>query len=442
MAFSLKQLFPRTLFGRSLMILVTPVLLIQIITAYVFFDRHWDKVTDRLAEAVAGEIAIIAVQVETRSDDIELMKQLSGYAVQNLNLLVSYIPDEDMDSLTAGKDMQPSIVVDTLAEYLEIRLRRPFKVFIDFENKWIEVFVSLEQGTLLVSLPQRRLFSSSSYIFLLWMIFSSVILLGIATMFMRNQIRPIRRLAIVAERFGKGQDAPKNFRAEGAREVRRATLAFLDMHRRIKRQMDQRTLMLAGVSHDLRTPLTRMKLQTEMLTPSPDVDDLKADIDDMERMINAYLEFVRGQGDEQPERVDLSGMINALVKRVEKTKVDIRGAVDEGVSLIARPIALERAVNNIIANARKYADTIWVSLKQDDDYVYLVIEDNGQGIEPENYEQVFKPFYRIEASRNQNTVGVGLGLPIAQDIVSAHGGTIKLDKSEHGGLFVQIRLPL
>lgn len=440
MGFRLKQLFPSSLFGRSLLILVTPVLLIQIITTYVFFDRHWDKMTERLADAVAGEIAVMASEIEQTPDDVDQIKKITSYAIQNLNFIISYQSGEH--ALENNEDHESSIVIDILSRSMEQKVRRPFVIYIDIEEKWLEVRVKLEAGLLSISLPQRRLFSSSAYIFLLWMIGSSIVLLAIAILFMRNQIRPIRRLAMVAERFGKGQDIPKNFKAEGAREVRRAANAFLDMRERLQRQIEQRMIMLAGVSHDLRTPLTRMKLQTAMLEKSPDVEALKQDIEDMERMIDAYLEFVRGQGSEQPESLNLSHIVDNAIARHKRTQQDIVADIEPDIMAMVRPVAFDRCIHNIFNNGRKYASRIWVSLESVDDYAVIHIDDNGEGIPEEQYDEVFKPFYRIESSRNPETGGVGLGLPISLDIMLAHGGTIDLSKSPHGGLRVTLKLPL
>lgn len=440
MNFSLKSFLPHTLFGRSLLILVMPVLLIQIITTFVFFDRHWDKMTNRLAFAVAGEIAIIADRIEqgAETDDI---KQMTNYAARNLDLLISYEEEATLPEKEEQVRLQSS-VARTLGKALSTQLRRPYHIDVDAREKWVEIGIQLENGVLRVSSPQRRLFSSSGYIFLLWMIGASLVLLAIAILFMRNQIRPIRRLAVVAERFGKGQDIPASFKPEGAREIRQAAQAFLDMHERIRRQISQRTAMLAGVSHDLRTPLTRMKLQTAMLGDSPDVEALKADIKDMERMIDAYLDFTRGEGGEQTERTDLADILERVASGIRRQGTDIDLVTEGDLSLSLRPVAFERCLNNIVSNARKFSDHIWVSATGNDGTMEITIDDNGPGIPPEQFEDVFKPFYRGEPSRNPETGGVGLGLPIAQDIVHSHGGEIWLEKSNRNGLRVVIQLPV
>ncbi len=447
--FPIKRMLPKTLFARSLLILVVPILLIQLITTTVFFDRHWNRMTSRLAFAVSGEIAMIAAQIEEDSSS-DNVKDISNYAASSLDLLIGFDKDAklDVDPVENEGAMWGSMVIKTLDNEIREHMDRPFLLDADFEEKWMEVTIQLENGVLSVSLPQRRLFSSSSYIFLIWMIGASVILLAIAILFMRNQIRPIRRLAIAAERFGKGRDVHA-YKLEGAAEVRQAGQAFLDMRKRIQRQITQRTEMLAGVSHDLRTPLTRMKLQLAMLGDSPDVDAMKNDLSEMERMIEGYLEFVRGEGGEQVSMIGLGDLLHKVVvssKRQGKdiTLVESVGAETEDINMMLRPMAFERCLTNLVNNAGKYAEHVWIGARriEDGSKVEITVDDNGPGIPEDKYEEVFKPFYRVDSSRNVATGGVGLGLPIAMDIVHSHGGKIWLEKSEQGGLLVVIRLPV
>ena len=438
----LKKIIPRTLFGRSLIILVTPVLLIQIIAAYVFFDRHWSKITERLAYAVAGEIAVISARVEMNPDP-DYVRDVSSAAAQYLGLLVSYKPGATIEEKDIGYKSR-SIVTRKLSTALEEQVRKPYQIIVDVDEKWLEIRIALDNGVLSVSSPQRRLFSSTGYIFLLWMIFSSIILLGIAILFMRNQIRPIRRLSIAAERIGKGRDIPSTFKPEGALEIRQASRAFIDMHDRIKRQLVQRTAMLAGVSHDLRTPLTRLKLQVSMMGNTPDTEAMKRDIDEMERMLNAYLDFVRGEGGEQASRIDLSETLGRITQTSKRSGVDVDLDIEGDVSLVVRPMAFERCLNNIVGNARKYAEKIFIhAVRSHPDHITITIDDNGPGIPDDQLGEVFKPFVRVEKSRNAATGGVGLGLSIVQDIVHSHGGEITLSRSPTlGGLRVTIVIPV
>lgn len=438
-----KTVLPKTLLGRSLLILITPVFLIQVISTYVFFDRHWYKMASRLSYAVAGEVVLIANLIEGNPDPAAA-ESLAALAGDRLDLIVSYRPDEKVE----GPSIRPegrwaNYIADSFTEELRQQTQNPFTVDVDFQEKWVEVRLQLKEGVLHVSLPQRRLFTSTTYIFLLWVYGSSAVLLLISVLFMRNQIRPIRKLAIAAERFGKGRDV-ENFKIEGAKEVRQAGQAFMDMRTRIQRQIQQRTTMLAGVSHDLRTPLTRMRLQLALLGDSPDIDALKGDIDEMEKMIEGYLNFVRGDGNEQPLVTDMIPLIEGVIVSAKRQGCDIAFAHDgqDGLSMTLRPLAMRRCLMNVIGNAAKYATKVWISVEKPEKRIVLItVEDNGPGIPEDQYEEVFKPFYRVDASRNVDTGGVGLGLPIAMDVVHAHGGTIWLERSKHGGLAVKIRLP-
>lgn len=439
----IKALLPRTLLGRSLLILVTPILIIQIVSAVVFLDNHWKKMLDRLAYAVAGEISMIARAIDDNMTP-EDIKRMKSYVSQNLGLLVSYEVGGNLDEkdFSGRHAIWESVVVNTLSRELESQLRRPFYIHADFREKWVEVNIQLEGGVLNVVLPERRLFSSSGYIFLIWMFTTSLVIFAVAVVFMRNQIRPIRRLAVAAEWFGRGRDVQK-FKLEGASEVRQAGQAFLDMRRRINRQMSQRAFMLAGISHDLRTPLTRMKLELEMMGQSDAVEALKGDVLQMQKMIDGYLDFVRGEGREQLVNVMLSKITDKMRGDFERQGCSVEWRVPDYIQIPLRPVAFERAMSNIISNACKYGDQVWVSADvTKDERAEIRIEDNGPGIPEDKYDEVFKPFYRMDGARSLDTGGVGLGLPIAMDIIHSHGGRIWLEKSAHGGLKVVIRIPL
>lgn len=441
----IKDLLPRTLFGRSLLILVTPIFLVQIITTFIFFDRHWQKMGDRLAYAVAGEISMIAADIELDDSDTNIL-ELQKSASRTLGMFVQYKRGEALDRVFDDNrkgfqnPSRENIIGQTLAKAFYQQLMRPFNITIDADEKWVEVATQLRGGVLQVTLPERRIFSSSGYVVLIWMVGSSIILLIIATIFMRNQIRPIRRLAVAAERFGKGRDVPF-FKVEGAREVRQAARAFIDMKERLQRQIQQRTTMLAGVSHDLRTPLTRMKLQLELMQ-GDDVADLKSDIADMERMIGAYLQFARGDGAEEPVRTNLKDLLEQAAKGMNREQERVFVDAQEDLTLLLRPVAFARCVGNLVSNALQYGKNAWISARRFGDTIEICVDDDGPGIPQSQHEEVFKPFYRGEASRNTKTGGVGLGLPIVQDIVFSHGGQIWLDRSPQGGLRVVIDLPV
>lgn len=440
----IKRFLPRSLLGRSLLILVTPMLLIQIVSTVVFLDNHWQKMLDRLAYAVAGEITVIARAIEDEASQDEL-KKIMGYVSQNLDLLISYEPSrllKDEDFSDEKFAIWESIVINTLSVHLDDQLRRPYYIYADFDEKWVEVTVQLEDGLLNVILPERRLFSSSGYIFLFWMFGTSLFLFFVAVLFMRNQIRPIRRLAIAAEWFGRGRDV-KRFKIEGASEVRQAGQAFLDMRRRIKRQISQRTIMLAGVSHDLRTPLTRIKLGLEMIDENDDVKALKDDVVQMQRMIDGYLDFIRGEEEEPLLHVSLIEFVNKLDTDFKRQGYNIKWDIPEYIQFSIREMAFERCLSNIITNATKYAENIWVrAFITDNERVQIEINDDGPGIDESLYDEVFKPFFRVDSSRSSGTGAVGLGLSIAMDVVHNHGGRIWLEKSEQGGLKVIIKLPI
>ena len=428
--------------GRSLLILVVPVILTQIIAAIIFFDNHWDKITARLAYGLAGEIAIAAVQIEEDYTP-EKVKNISGLMAQQLDLLISFEPETELIIPQEEYSFKDKLVIASLLRALNDQVRRPNYVMLDMEEKYVEIKIQLQNGVLTVLSPEKRLFSSSGYVFLLCLIGASIVLLVISILFMRNQIRPIRKLAIAAERFGKGRDVP-NFKLGGAREVRHAAEAFETMHRRIKRQIEQRTVMLAGVSHDLRTPLTRLKLQASMLEHE-DAAELRKDIEDMERMISAYLDFARGEQVENSESVNLNEFLKRAVKQHAYTgkEIEFVSDMDGPVIMQLQPLNLNRCIGNIISNACRYGDHVIVTLSTKNKRVHIIIEDNGPGIPESEYEEVFKPFVRLDFARSADTGGAGLGLSVAMDVVLAHGGKINLEKSEKlGGLKVLVSLPM
>lgn len=442
-SFLKRYIVPGSLLGRSLLILIIPILLIQIITIFVFFDRHWSKMTDRLAFGVAGEIRLMADAIERTPDNPERVELISGHAAKALQILISYNPDEvlkDPQTLQSSGLWQ-SLVAYTLADQLTANLGRPFRIDADVQEKWFEISVQLGKGVMHVSVPERRVYSASGYIFLIWMFSISMALMMLAILFMRGQIRPIRKLAMAAERFGRGQDSP-SFKPEGAHEVRQAAEAFIEMRKRIKRQIEQRTLMLAGVSHDLRTPLTRLKLELSMEGDRPSIREMKRDVEDMERMIAGYLDFVRGEGEEDAVRIDLIPLLRRSAETARRQGKPVDLTAPETLEMTLKPLAFQRALDNLIGNAVRYAPALWITAEQEEGSVLIRIEDNGPGIPEALYEEVFKPFTRVDASRNADTGGVGLGLPIAMDIVHGHGGKIRLEKSPHGGLAVLITLPV
>lgn len=436
----IKNILPQTLFGRALLIIVTPLILMQAISTFVFFDRHWDTMTRRLAHTLAGDIAFIVDSLTPLPKQLDL-NQIFLKADDILHIRLTYSPEE---ILVKKKPFQQwDRVRKSLRDALEERVRRPFSIDTIKKERRIEIKVQLPQGLLNVNVHEKRLYSSTPYIFLMWMIGSSLVLFAIAIIFMRNQIRPIRRLAIAARSFGMGRGSSE-IKPSGAKEVRQATQAFRQMRERISRQFAQRTEMLAGVSHDLRTPLTRMKLQIEMLERTPETRELQDDIHEMEKMIDGYLTFARGEGSESLSKINLASLIEEIIstERRDGSLINFVNKSKTIKSVTLRPQAIKRAITNLIINSKKYAETVKVEFEYNSEHAIITIDDNGPGIKPEHRDDVFKAFFRLDPSRNTDTGGTGLGLTIAKDIIQSHGGDLLLSEASLGGLRATITLPL
>ena len=436
----IKNILPQTLFGRALLIIVTPLILMQAISTFVFFDRHWDTMTRRLAHTLAGDIAFIVDSLTPLPKQLDL-NQIFLKADDILHIRLTYSPEE---ILVKKKPFQQwDRVRKSLRDALKERVRRPFSIDTIKKERRIEIKVQLPQGLLNVNVHEKRLYSSTPYIFLMWMIGSSLVLFAIAIIFMRNQIRPIRRLAIAARSFGMGRGSSE-IKPSGAKEVRQATQAFRQMRERISRQFAQRTEMLAGVSHDLRTPLTRMKLQIEMLERTPETRELQDDIQEMERMIDGYLTFARGEGSESLSKINLASLIEEIIstERRDGSLINFVNKSKTIKSVTLRPQAIKRAITNLIINSKKYAEIVKVEFEYNSEHAIITIDDNGPGIKPEHRDDVFKAFFRLDPSRNTDTGGTGLGLTIAKDIIQSHGGDLLLSEASLGGLRATITLPL
>jgi len=435
---------PRTLMARASLIIVVPLILVQVISTYIFYDNHWDTMSRRMAASLAGDVSAVVNFIKDYPGD-ENLAWARENAKRTLDMDLSYERGGTMTSSAVASEQDVS--GDLLEEALWEALKRPFVVdFATFRvEKRISIHVQLEEGVLHVLAPRRRLFSSTTYVFVIWMVGSSMLLFGVATVFLRNQVKSVRRLSRAVDEFGKGRDVP-DFPAEGAFEVRQAARAFNIMRGRIKRQITQRTDMLAGVSHDLRTPLTRMKLQLEMLGRDISPDDiaaLKDDAAEMERMLDAYLAFARGEGAEESVPTDVGDMVEDIVGRFRRDGASITLTLNPLPGTIPlRPVAFERCLNNLIGNAVRYGKTVHVTTTSDAQTLHIHVDDDGPGIPEENREDVFRPFTRIEASHNPKTGGVGFGLTIARDIVRSMGGEIVLSDSPKGGLRASIRIPL
>ncbi|MEE2998382.1 MAG: ATP-binding protein [Pseudomonadota bacterium] len=435
----IKHFLPKSLLGRSILIIVTPLILLQLVSAFVFYESHWQKVSLHLARAVVGDIAAV-VDLLAQNNTPEGRVAVLDLASTHFGLEARILNGEVLvngDNTNNSTDFKGSVLLKLIKQ----AIKKPLKIDNNKIDKHVVIFIQLSGGVLEVVLNRKRIFSSTTYVFVLWMVGTAMILFGVATAFMRNQVRPIRRLAVAADDFGKGRDNPL-FKPEGASEVRQAASAFISMRDRIQRQINQRTDMLSGVSHDLRTPLTRMKLELEMKFDQEAIHDLKNDITEMERMLEAYLAFARGEGDETQNLADPSAILRDIVSSARRNGAAIDLHTEDKIQVLLRPHAFKRSIANLIENAIRYAEHVTVRIGQRRHSIEIIIDDDGPGIPEELREDAFKPFYRLENSRNPETGGVGLGLSIARDIIRGHGGEIFLGNSPTGGLRVQLTLPL
>jgi two-component system osmolarity sensor histidine kinase EnvZ len=434
---TVKQLLPRSLLGRSLMIIVTPLVLLQLVSAFIFYETHWDKISLRLARGVAGDIGAV-MSLLRQFPDPEHRGWIFALAADHMELAVAL----QEKAILPNEPVRPQGVTErALIDALREQVTRPFLLDTESLDRFYVVSIQLPTGVLEVIVPRKRLFSSTVYVFVLWMVGTSLILFGVATIFMRNQVKPIRRLAIAAENFGKGREVVR-VKPEGATEVRQATAAFLAMRERILRQISQRTDMLSGVSHDLRTPLTRMKLQLAMSGDTEGIKDLRTDVAEMEHMLESYLAFARGEGTEQPRLANLTDLLTEITEQARRNGALVDFHCEGTFTMPFRPNALKRAIANLIDNALRYAKHVWIRAGRRADTIEILIDDDGPGIPADKRDDVFKPFFRLDSSRNPETGGSGLGLAIALDIVRGHGGDIELADAPTGGLRARVRLPI
>ncbi|WP_245416785.1 ATP-binding protein [Undibacter mobilis] len=434
----LNSVMPKGLFARALLIIILPMVILQSVIAFVFMERHWNVVTQRLSAGVVSDIAALAEIYKTYPQDAD-QTQLRRIAQQRLGLVVDFLPISEMPPPRPKPFF--SLVDQALSEELRKQIARPFWIDTVGKSSQVEIRVQLDNTVMRVFARRNAAYVSNSEIFLIWMVGTSVVLLGVAIAFLRNQIKPILKLADAAESFGKGRDVP-NFRPRGAREVRRAANAFIEMKARVERTMEQRTAMLAGVSHDLRTILTRFKLELALLDDSPEIDAMKKDVDEMARMLEAYLAFARGDLGEVAAPTDMAGFLDELKDDAERnghrTTVVFHGAP----VVTVRPAAFKRCLGNLVSNAARYANAIAITGHRDHRYLTVTVDDDGPGIPADQREEVFKPFLRLDDARNQDEGGTGLGLAIARDIARSHGGDITLADSPLGGLRAIVKVPV
>ena len=434
----LKAIMPKGLYARSLLIIIAPMVILQSVVAFVFMERHWNLVTQNLSAAVVRDIAALIEIAKTQPKDPEqtLVKKI---AQEKLGLVVDFLPISDMPP--PGPKPFFSLLDQALSLELRRQIGRPFWTDTVGRSALVEIRIQLDNSVMRILARRSAAYASNSEIFLLWMVGTSLVLLTVAILFLRNQIRPILRLADAAESFGKGRDAP-NFRPRGAREVRRAAQAFLEMKQRIERAIEQRTAMLAGVSHDLRTVLTRFKLELALLGDSPEAELLKKDVDEMGRMLEAYLAFARGDAGEPSAPTDMAEFLDELKVDAERNGHQTRVIFHGPPIVTVKPAAFKRCLGNLVSNASRYAASIAITGHRDHRWLTVTVDDDGPGIPAPMREEVFKPFLRLDDARNQDEGGTGLGLAIARDIARSHGGEITLSDSPLGGLRAAVRVPV
>ena len=434
----IKRQMPKTLFGRSLLIIVLPVAIMQIAVTYVFFDAHWETVTSRLSEGLAGDVAWA---VESYQDDPSAASfaKISKRAEDSMGLSVALQPGRTLPDRTHHALFAP--IDQSMQQALSGRLDQPFWFDTVRYPAYVDIRVAVHGGVMRILAPRDRAFATQGHIFVLWMTVATVLLTAIAILFIRNQVKAIERLANAAEAFGRGGDVP-SFKPQGAREVRRAASAFLDMRGRIQRHIDQRTTLLASVSHDLRTPLTRLKLALALNEPSQRNEAMKADLAEMEHMIDEYLAFARGEGGEAAETIHLRALLEQVSEGALRAGAQVAVQADPELTALVRPNALKRALSNLIMNAAVHGEHVEVAAQvRPQGGVEIFVDDDGPGIPEDRYEEAFKAFGRLDEARNQNSKGVGLGLAIARDVARGHGGDITLSRSPLGGLRAVVRLP-
>jgi len=436
------ELMPKGLYARAMIIIIAPIFFLGILITFVFLERHWLTVNQRLAESTARDIAAL---VELYGDEKQKSdhSRLIEIARDRMNLNMQVLPQSELPPSMPRPFF--GLLDKALLTQLSRQIGWPFWIDTIGQSSHVEIRVLYNDVVLRFVAPRNQTYASNSHIFLLWMIGSSLILLTVAILFLRNQIRPILRLAEAADAFGKGRPIPPDFRPRGAREVRQAAEAFLEMGDRIKTHVEQRTTMLAGVSHDLRTVLTRFKLELALMGNGPDVRSLSGNVDEMQHMLEDYLAFARGDGGEEAAPASIRELLEEIVVdaqiygkpielKLRRRKVDL--------VLPLKRNAFKRAVTNLVSNATRYGEQVVIRGATEGPWLRIEVDDDGPGIPPAERANVFRPFYRLDKSRNQDTGHSGLGLAIARDIAKSHGGDVTIGESSMGGLRAVISVPL
>ena len=430
-----KNILPKRLFYRSLLIVAVPVIVLQIVVTFVFFDSLWIKTNKGMTKAVVNEISTF---IEVYNDEIYNKNEITNLFSIYQDLNIEFIQDNDFNYNHDERWFSP----------IDRTLRRELKSRYGTSEFWfdttgykelIDIRIKYQDGYFKFLIPRDRVTSSSARIFALWITVPALIMVLISLIFLKNQTSPITNLARAAEKFGRGEEI-EEFKPSGAAEIRQAGYEFDKMRKRIIRHLNQRSEMLSGISHDLRTPLTRMKLQIAFIKEKELANKLSEDINEMEKMLNEYLQFTSSAYLEKDEMFDLSELIQEIIKKYNNDNISVK--IPSRIHINGRKNLIKRCINNLIDNAIKYGDKVVVELNKNNNNLFLKVEDNGPGIPEKEYDNVFKPFYKIDKGRADSKSSVGLGLSIASDIIRSHGGNIKLEKSSLKGLGVKIFLPV
>ena len=429
---------PRGLFARSLLIIVLPMLILQTVLVFVFMERHWQMVTNRLSAAVTRDIASVIDLMDKMPDQ---QAEIIRIAEERMGLIVTVAPG---NKLPARKPIPFFSILDkTLSRQINNQINRPFWIDTSAGPKQVEVRIAIDGGRILSVITQRdRTSASNTQIFLIWMFGTSLVLIIISILFLRGQIRPILTLASAAESFGKGQKPAEPYHPRGAVEVRKAGIAFMQMRERIERQIEQRTAMLSGVSHDLRTILTRFRLQLAIAEDAKDLEGLNRDVDDMNAMLDGYLDFARDQSEEAEGDLDLGALLTQLQGSAGLHGKSLTSSIDGASHVKVRPNAFTRLLTNLAANAWRHGDNVRIEARHSGRFLTVTVDDDGPGIPADKRDEVFKPFVRLDEARNLDASGTGLGLAIARDIARGHGGDVMLSDSPKGGLRATVRVPV
>ncbi len=429
----IKKIIPATLIGRSIIIIFVPIMIIVLLTSFVFYQTSWSIISKRLTESVAADINVLVKLINS-----DLTDNAINIANQDFKMKINIISDKQL--LSSKFSLNSGILSNRLNQSLS-NLKKKFDYDLSNLEDGVLIYIQIDDDILEINVDKDRLYSETAFVFLLWMIFASIILFFMSYFLMSRQLKPLKRLAIIAETFGRGLDAP-DIKTAGAYEIRQTANAFNQMRTRIKRFLKQRTEMLAGVSHDLRTPLTRMKLQISLMKDEKAKSELEVDVNEMTSMLDSYVSFVKTESPEPIETIVINELIGDITKTVEKKGVELTIKEKNIIQTSGRQIQLKRAFNNIMDNSQRYAKKIEIILYTNEKDCVIEFNDNGEGIPKDKYEDVFKPFFTLDPSRNKLKGESGLGLTITRDIIRSHGGDVKLSKSNLGGLQLKVLLPL